>query len=71
MNFPTAHEFIGATAKTVGTAFYEAGRQMAGGAPQRYDNPFDGKMMSYSDLPILNEFSAIDLDNAFGVWRRI
>lgn len=65
-NFETPHMFAYDTARIVGTAFYEAGRQMLGGKPNKIPNNYYQGMMNFSDLQVITPFSAIDLNGAYG-----
>lgn len=65
-NFVTPHEFAWDTAKLVGSAFWEVGRQMAGGAPRRDTTKYYEGLMSFSDIAVTTPFSALDLDRAYG-----
>lgn len=65
-NFETPHTFLYDTLRIVGNAFYEVGRQMAGGKPQKDTNTYYAGMMSFSDLQVITPFSAIDLNGAYG-----
>jgi len=66
-NFVPLHTFLVDMTRIVGSTFVEAGRQLAGKQPRRIELPdWEKQMSEWAPLKCASEFSAIDLNRAFG-----
>jgi hypothetical protein len=66
-NFVPPHTFVADTARIVGSAFVEAGRQLAGQRPRNIEQPdWEAQISAWTPLKCASAFSAVDLNRAFG-----
>lgn len=66
-NFVPLHTFLADTARLVGSAFVEAGRQLAGRRPRRIKEPaWESQISAWSPLKCDSRFAAVDLHRALG-----